>query len=111
LGTTAGSSALTDISLSTAASAQAALTYIDNAISDLSTIQGDVGAYQNRLSFAAANLATTVENIQAAESVIRDVDMAAEMTDFTKNQILLQAGTAMLAQANMSPQIVLQLFG
>jgi flagellin len=66
---------------------------------------------QNRLGYAAANLSTTIENVQAAESVIRDVDMAAEMTTFTKNQILLQAGTAMLAQANMAPQVVLSLFG
>jgi len=65
----------------------------------------------NRLAYASANLATTIENTQAAESVIRDVDMASEMTQFTKNQILLQAGTAMLAQANMSPQQVLALFG
>ena len=65
----------------------------------------------NRLSYAAANLSTTVENMQAAESVIRDVDMAAEMTAFTKSQILLQAGTAMLAQANMAPQQILSLFG
>jgi len=111
LGSTAGSSALTDIDLTTAASAQSALDYIDDAISDLATIQGDIGAYQNRLSFAAANLASTIENVQAAESTIRDVDMAAEMTDFTKNQILMQAGTAMLAQANMAPQQVLSLFG
>ncbi|MBW1707202.1 MAG: flagellin, partial [Deltaproteobacteria bacterium] len=59
----------------------------------------------------AANLSTIIENVQAAESVIRDVDMAQEMTTFTKNQILLQAGTAMLAQANMAPQQVLSLFG
>jgi flagellin len=111
LGTTAGSSALTDINLTTAASAQSALDYIDDAISDISKLQGDVGAYQNRLSFAALNLAITTENMQSAESVIRDVDMAAEMTTFTKNQILLQAGTAMLAQANMAPQQVLTLFG
>ncbi|MCX5908515.1 MAG: flagellin [Deltaproteobacteria bacterium] len=69
-----------------------------------------MGAYMNRLSYAAANLDTTVENVQAAESVIRDVDMASEMTNFTKNQILLQAGTSMLAQANTSPQMVLSLF-
>lgn len=111
LGTTTGSSALTDIDMTSAASAQSAINYIDDAISDLSTLQGDVGAYQNRLAFAAANLAITTENMQAAESVIRDVDMAAEMTTFTKNQILLQAGTAMLAQANMAPQQVLSLFG
>ena len=77
----------------------------------LSKLRGDIGAAQNRLNYAAANLATTVENISAAESVIRDVDMAAEMTTFTKNQILLQAGTAMLAQANLAPQQVLALFG
>jgi flagellin len=111
LGLTSGSNAITDIDLTSAASAQSALDYIDNAISDLSKVQGDIGAYQNRLSFAAANLATTIENVQASESVIRDVDMAAEITAFTKNQILMQAGTSMLAQANMAPQQVLALFG
>ncbi|MFH1672902.1 MAG: flagellin, partial [Pseudomonadota bacterium] len=73
--------------------------------------RGDIGASMNRLAYASANLATTIENQQAAESTIRDVDMASEMTDFTKNQILLQAGTAMLAQANIAPQQVLALFG
>ncbi|MFC1821093.1 flagellin [Thermodesulfobacteriota bacterium] len=87
------------------------LTLIDSAISTLATSRGEIGAFMNRLGYAAANLATTIENTQAAESVIRDVDMAAEMTTFTKNQILLQAGTAMLAQANMAPQQVLSLFG
>jgi flagellin len=111
LGQTSGSSAITDINLASAGSAQSALDYIDDAVSDLSTIQGDVGAYQNRLGYAAANVSSLIENIQAAESVIRDVDMASEMTAFTKNQILLQAGTAMLAQANMAPQMVLSLFG
>jgi len=111
LGKTTGSTAISAIDLTSAANAQTALDIIDDAISDLSTVQGDIGAYQNRLSFAAANLATTTENMQAAESVIRDVDMASEMTTFTKNQILMQAGTAMLAQANMAPQQVLSLFG
>jgi len=110
LGTTAGSTALSSIDLSTASGAQSALDTIDNAISDLTSLRGDIGAYMNRLSYAASNLATTIENVQAAESVIRDVDMAAEMTTFTKNQILLQAGTAMLAQANTAPQQVLALF-
>ena len=99
------------IDLSTVSGAQAALTDIDTAISYVAEKRGAVGAYMNRLSYAAANLATNIENAQAAESVIRDVDMAAEMTTFTKNQILLQAGTAMLAQANMAPQQVLSLFG
>ena len=97
--------------LNSATDAQGFLTTIDAAISTLNTRRGNVGAAQNRLEYAAANLATTIENVQAAESVIRDVDMAAEMTTFTKNQILLQAGTAMLAQANMAPQQVLALFG
>ncbi|MFH1148178.1 MAG: flagellin [Pseudomonadota bacterium] len=91
--------------------AQSMLDLIDNAISTLAGRRGDVGAAQNRLSYAGANLATTIENVQAAESVIRDVDMASEMTTFTRNQILLQAGTAMLAQANMAPQSILSLIG
>jgi flagellin len=99
------------LDLKTTSGAQAALTTINKAIDTLSSRRGEVGAAQNRLGYAAANLATTIENVQAAESVIRDVDMAAEMTTFTKNQILLQAGTAMLAQANMAPQQVLALFG
>ncbi|MBU1052805.1 MAG: hypothetical protein KKC46_03115 [Proteobacteria bacterium] len=110
---TTGSSGLniSGIDLSTATGAQAALTTINTAIDTLASRRGDIGAAQNRLSYAAANLATTIENSQAAESVIRDVDMASEMTTFTKNQILLQAGTSMLAQANMAPQGVLSLFG
>lgn len=97
--------------LNAAATAQSFLNTVDAAISTLSNVRGDIGASSNRLSYAAANLASTIENVQASESVIRDVDMAAEMTTFTKNQILLQASTAMLAQANMAPQSVLSLFG
>jgi flagellin len=98
-----------DLTLGNVASAQAALDNIDAAISTLSSYRGGLGAIQNRLGYAAANIATTIENMQAAESVIRDVDMAQEMTSFTKNQILLQASTAMLAQANAAPQTVLSL--
>jgi flagellin len=98
------------ISLATDTAARTALGEIDDAIDILNESRGALGAIQNRLNYASANLATTIENVQAAESVIRDVDMAAEMTTFTKNQILLQAGTAMLAQANMAPQVVLSLF-
>jgi len=97
--------------IATAAGAQAILDDIEDAISTVAEKRGDIGAYQNRLGYAAGNLAISVENFQAAEAVIRDVDMAAEMTAFTKNQILLQAGTAMLAQANLAPQQVLALFG
>ena len=96
--------------LSSATNAQDAMTVINEAIDDVNGIRGSIGANQNRLSYAAANLSTTVENITAADSVIRDVDMASEMTSFTKNQILVQAGTSMLAQANMASQGVLSLF-
>lgn len=102
---------LSNIDLSTAAGALSAMTVIDSSISTHSTARGNIGSYMNRLSYASANLATTVQNMQAAESVIRDADMAAEMTEFTKAQILMQAGTAMLTQANMAPQMVLSLFG
>jgi len=96
--------------MTTAAKAQTFLTSIDNAISKLSEYRGSIGAAQNRFAYAGANLATTIENFSAADSVIRDVDMAAEMTRFTKNQILLQAGTAMLSQANQAPQMIMSLF-
>lgn len=95
--------------IATSALAFSAITNIDDAISTLSTTRGAVGAYQNRLGYASSNLASTLENFTAAESSIRDVDMAAEMTNFTKNQILVQAGTAMLAQANAAPQQILSL--
>jgi len=98
------------IDLTTQSGAREAMSTIDDAISTLSNVRGNIGAYMNRLGYAAANLSTTIENVQASESVIRDVDMASEMSNFTKNQILMQAGTSMLAQANMSPQLVLTLF-
>ncbi|WP_461369325.1 flagellin, partial [Candidatus Darwinibacter acetoxidans] len=70
-----------------------------------------LGAYQNRLEHTVSRLGTSAENLQAAESRIRDLDMAEEIMQFTKNMILQQAATAMLAQANMAPQSVLQLLG
>jgi flagellin len=82
---------------------------IDEAIKNVSTIRGDLGAVQNRLEHRLNNLATYQENLVASESRIRDVDMAAEMVNFTKLQILQQAGTSMLAQANQAPQGVLSL--
>lgn len=102
---------LNSLSLTSVASAQSALTSIDSALTSVNTILGEIGAAQSRLEFASANLAITVENISASESTIRDVDMAFEVVNFTKNQILMQAGTAMLAQANMAPQNVLALLG
>ena len=82
---------------------------IDNAISAVSALRGKLGAYQNRFQSTIANLQVTTENLSASESRIRDTDMAYEMVNFTKQQILLQAGTAMLAQANAAPQSVLRL--
>jgi flagellin len=95
--------------LSTAEGARTALTAIDSAMDTLNETLGDIGANQNRIQYAQENLRTTIQNFSAAESVIRDVDMAEEMTKFSKNQILQQAGTAMLAQANQLGQGVLQL--
>lgn len=106
-----GGDAMTSWAISSVSVAQKALDSIDAAVTYVTEKRADLGAIQNRLGFAAANLATTIENTSAAESTIRDVDMASEMTTFTKNQILMQAGTAMLAQANSSPQQVLSLFG
>ena len=88
-----------------------ALTAVDEAIKQVSEQRSALGAMQNRLEHTIANLDNAAENLSAAESRIRDVDMAAEMMEFTKNNILQQASTAMLAQANMAPQLVLQLLG
>jgi flagellin len=85
------------------------LAEIDTAIKNVSSLRGDFGAVQNRLDHRLNNLATYQENLTASESRIRDVDMAEEMTAFTKLSILQQAGTSMLAQANQSPQSVLSL--
>ena len=101
---------LTGLNLSSASGAQAALGTINTAISNLSIDQGQVGAAQNRLSYASANIATTSQNTEAAEASIKDADMASEMTNFTQDQVLMQAGTAMLAQANAIPNLVLSLF-
>ncbi len=82
---------------------------IDTAISTVNTALGDLGAFQSRTSFAAANVSSAVENIAAAESVIRDADIAEETTSFTRAQILVQAGVSILAQANLSSQAALSL--
>ncbi len=84
---------------------------IDAALKKINKQRADLGAYQNRLEHAVRGIDIGAENLQAAESRIRDVDMANEMVDYTKNQILQQAGTAMLAQANTKTQSVLQLLG
>lgn len=100
---------LTGTSLATDTVAESALTAIDAAIGTVSDAFSTIGAKQNRLDYASANVNAAIENFAAAESVIRDADMAAEMADLTKNQILQQAGVSVLAQANQSPQLVLRL--
>jgi len=86
-----------------------AISAIDQAITSVSSARSTLGAIQNRLEHAVSNLGVYQENISAAESRIRDVDIAAETVNFTKLQILSQSGTAMLAQANQLPQSVLKL--
>ena len=95
--------------VSTSTLAQTLITELDGAIVDVSTQRAKFGATQNRLEHTIRNLDTSAENLQASESRIRDVDMAKEMMDFTKNNILSQAAQSMLAQANQAPQGVLQL--
>jgi flagellin len=99
------------IDVSSQEAASAAIETIDTAIGKVSAERSMLGAVQNRLEHTIANLGTSAENLQAAESRIRDLDMAEEIMAFTKNNILQQAATAMLAQANMAPQSVLQLLG
>ena len=100
---------IADIDISTQAGAKAAVDKIKSAINSVSSTRGDLGAIQNRLEHTINNLSVTAENMTAAESRIRDVDMANEMMAYTKNNILVQSSQAMLAQANQIPQGVLQL--
>ncbi len=97
------------LDISTASKATGAITQINNAIETVSTQRSKLGAYQNRLEHTINNLGTSSENLTSAESRIRDVDMASEMSEYSKNNILSQAAQAMLAQANQQPQQVLQL--
>lgn len=97
--------------LASADSANRTIGVIDDALHKISKQRADLGAYYNRLDYAAKGLMTAYENIQASESRIRDADMAETMVDMTKNQVLVQSGTAMLAQANMKTRTVLQLLG
>ncbi len=108
-GTTTAITALGSVDITTQADAETAITTIDEAIKKVSSTRASLGAYQNRLEHTINNLGTSSENLTAAESRIRDVDMAKEMMEFTKNNILTQAAQAMLAQANQQPQGVLQL--
>ncbi len=99
------------ISIANSASARSAMDAIDSAIFDINRYMSQIGAYQNRLQYTMENLEISIENFSATESTIRDVDMAWEVMNFTRSQILQQSGIAMLAQANMAPQRVLQLLG
>ena len=95
--------------LSTPDGANMSIGLMDLALKNVNKQRADLGAYQNRLEHATKGLLIGAENLQAAESIIRDTDMASQMVDFTKNNILVQSGTAMLAQANAKSQSVLQL--
>ena len=99
------------ISISTPDGANQAIGKLDTALRIISKQRADLGAYQNRFQMAAKGVAVAAENMQAAESLVRDQDMAAGMVAFTKDSILVQAGTAMLAQANVLPRSTLQLLG
>jgi len=99
------------ISVSTPDEANRAIGVLDEALKVVNRQRADLGAYQNRMEHTMKGLSVGAENMQAAESRIRDADMAAEVVEFTKNSILLQASMAMLAQANLKPQTVLQLLG
>ena len=97
------------LSLATPDEANRAIGTLDEAIKMLNKQRADLGAYQNRLEFTVKGLDIAAENLQASESRIRDTDMANQMVEFTKNSILVQSGTAMLAQANAQSQTVLSL--
>ncbi|GAB4247573.1 MAG: flagellin [Deltaproteobacteria bacterium] len=104
-----GTNKISGTAITTADSAMVQLEKIDSAISQVTTIRGSFGAMQNRLESVIRNLAVTIENTTAANSRIRDVDVAEETASYTKNQILVQAGVSVLAQANQQPSIALSL--
>lgn len=108
---TAGALGVEGIDITDAEKANAGIGTLDNALKQLSKQRADLGAYQNRFEEAAKGVAIAAENFQASESRIRDTNMASEMVSYTRNQILSQAGNAMLAQANTRTQSVLQLLG
>jgi flagellin len=100
---------LASIDLTTNAGATSAIALLDSAIADVSTARSTLGATQNRFEHIVANLSVAAENLTSSQSRIRDTDMSLEMVNFTRDQIMNQAGTAMLAQANQVPQSVLKL--
>ncbi len=102
---------ITDISVTHVSSALDSMSRLDTALATVTDARGKLGAVQNRLTHTINNLSVSSENLQAAESQIRDADYAGEISQFTRNQILVQASTAILAQSNLVPQSVLQLLG
>ena len=108
---TSSSLGIDALTVTSAAGALLALDFINTSIATVTQSRGKVGAMQNRLVRTVSNLATSTENLQAAESSIRDADIAEEVAVLTRNQILVQAATAMVGQANLIPQSVLQLLG
>ena len=106
-----GNSALSETQLTEKTSSRNALDVIDAAINDIAQQRSNIGAHQNRLNSTIVNLANSAENITASNSRIRDVDVASESANMTRNQILVQAGSSMLAQANQAPQMAMQLLG
>jgi len=111
LGMSVSATGLSAESLGTKSGAETAIGVLDQAIQDISKVFGSIGAAQNRIEFALNNADTAIENFTAAQSVIRDVDIAQESTEFARLSIQQQATTAMLAQANAAPQLMLQLLG
>ena len=105
-----GFESLSNLDVTTAQGAQDSMTLIDSAINDVIKVRAELGAFQNNtLEINVANMQIAKENMVAAESNIRDTDMAAEMAEFTKNDLIMQSSAAMLAQANQIPQKVLRL--
>jgi flagellin len=99
----------TQISIASPEAANMTISTVDEALKTVSKQRANLGAYQNRFELAAQGISVAAENLQAAESLIRDTDMASEIVEYTKNQILTQSGTAMLAQANTQSQNVMAL--
>ena len=108
---TGAATRLSGLDVSTITGAQTALDVLDAAITDVSAGRAEIGAVQNRLQVTIANLGTARENLSAANSRIRDVDVASESAELTKNNILMQAGVSVLAQANQQPSLALSLIG
>jgi len=108
---TGATTRLSGLDISTITGAQTALDVLDAAITDVSAGRAEIGAVQNRLQVTIANLGTARENLSAANSRIRDVDVASESAELTKNNILMQAGVSVLAQANQQPSLALSLLG